>query len=178
MNGQAYTWDTNGNLLNDGLLTYTYDQANRLKSATQGANTYTYAYNGVGDRLRQTANGVATNYTLDLNAGLTQVLADGSNTYLYGVGRIAQYQTTMQYFGVDALSSVRQLYNSTGQVVANTRYDPFGNVLSQSGSATSVYGFTGEQTDSSTGLDYLRARYYSSTTRWSFCFCFQFDFAI
>ena len=94
----------------------------------------------------QTANGVPTNYTLDLNAGLTQVLADRSDTYLYGNGRIAQYQTAMQYFGADGLGSVRQIYNSTGQVVANTRYDPFGNVLSQSGSATSMYGFTGEAT--------------------------------
>ena len=65
VNGQTYTWDNNGNLLSDGLLTYAYDQANRLKQVTQGANTYTYAYNGVGDRLRQTANGVTTNYTLD-----------------------------------------------------------------------------------------------------------------
>ena len=31
---------------------------------------------------------------LDLNAGLTQVLIDGTNTYLYDVGRIAQVNTT------------------------------------------------------------------------------------
>ncbi len=42
----------------------------------------------------------------------------------------------------------------------NGRYDPFGNVLTTNGSATSVYGFTGEQTDA-TGLVYLRARYYA-----------------
>ncbi|MBI5649784.1 MAG: RHS repeat-associated core domain-containing protein [Chloroflexi bacterium] len=93
---------------------------------------------------------------------LTQVLADGSNTYLYGNGRIAQYQTAMQYFGADGLGSVRQLYNSTGQVIANARYDPYGNVVSQSGAATSVYGFTGEQLDAGTELTYLRARYYAS----------------
>ncbi|MBI5304208.1 MAG: hypothetical protein HY868_18900 [Chloroflexi bacterium] len=121
-NGQAYTWDANGNLLNDGLPTYAYDQANRLKTATQGANTYTYAYNGVGDRLSQTINGVQTRYALDPGAGLTQVLSDGTNAYLYGNGRIAQYQTTMQYFGADALGSVRQLYNSTGQVIANNKF--------------------------------------------------------
>ncbi|MBI5649786.1 MAG: RHS repeat-associated core domain-containing protein [Chloroflexi bacterium] len=100
------------------------------------------------------------NSTLDLNAGLTQVLRDGSNTYLYGNGRIAQYQTAMQYFGADALGSVRQMYNTSGQIIANTRYDPYGNVVSASG-ATSVYGFTGEWTDM-TGLTYLRARYYSA----------------
>jgi len=35
--------------------------------------------------------GVTTTYTLDLAAGLTQVLADGTHTYLYGNGRIAQH---------------------------------------------------------------------------------------
>jgi len=32
VNGQAYTWDNNGNLLNDGTSTYGYDGANRLTS--------------------------------------------------------------------------------------------------------------------------------------------------
>ncbi len=50
----------------------------------------------------------------------------------------------MQYFGADALGSVRQIYNSSGQVIANKRYDPYGNVLAQNGVGTSNYGYTGE----------------------------------
>ena len=42
--------------------------------------TTTYSYNGIGDRLSQTVNGVPTNYILDLNAGLTQVLDNGTTT--------------------------------------------------------------------------------------------------
>ncbi len=68
----------------------------------------------------------------------------------------------MQYFGADGLGSVRQLYNSSGQIIAHHRYDPFGNTISQSGVGTSNYGFTGEWTDA-TGLEYLRARYYAPT---------------
>ncbi len=97
---------------------------------------------------------------LDPAAGLTQVLADGTNTYLYGNARLGQYQGSMQYFGSDALGSVRQLYDASGQVVGSTRYDPYGNVMAQSG-ATSVFAFAGEQGDA-TGLTYLRARYYSA----------------
>ncbi len=67
----------------------------------------------------------------------------------------------MQYFGADGLGSVRQIYDSSGQVVGSTRYDPYGNVMSQGGTATSVFAFAGEQQDA-TGLEYLRARYYSS----------------
>ncbi len=68
----------------------------------------------------------------------------------------------MQYFGADALGSVRQIYNSSGQVIADKRYDPYGNVLAQNGAGTSNYGYTGEWTDA-TGLEYLRARYYAPT---------------
>ncbi len=160
-NGVTYSWDDNGNLLNDGLQAYTYDQANRLKQVVGGATTSTFGYNGLGDRLQQTVGITTTRYVLDPAAGLTQVLADGTNTYLYGNARIGQYQTAMQYFGADGLGSVRQIYDATGQVVGSSRYDPYGNVLAQSG-ATSVFAFTGEQYDAATGLEYLRARYYSS----------------
>jgi hypothetical protein len=77
-----------------------------LKQVTQGANTYTFAYNGVGDRLSQTVGVTTTRYVLDPAGGLTQVLSDGANTYLYGPstapgsaqgGRLAQYQASMQY---------------------------------------------------------------------------------
>ncbi len=128
VNGQAYTWDNNGNLVSDGLLTYSYDQANRLKQVTQGANTYTFTYNGVGDRLSQTVGITTTRYVLDPGAGLTQVLSDGTSAYVYGNGRLAQYQAAMQYFGADGLGSVRQMYDATGLVLANNRYDPYGTV--------------------------------------------------
>jgi len=84
--GVTYTWDANGNLLSDGTSIYTYNYANRLAGVTQDGVTYSYAYNGMGDRMVQSIDGVTTNYTLDLNAGLTQVLADGTYTYLYGRG--------------------------------------------------------------------------------------------
>jgi hypothetical protein len=65
-------------------------------------------------------NGVSTNYTLDLNSGLTQVLTDGTNTYTYGPstgsgGRISQEQSgnDPEYFLTDALGSVRQMTSHT-----------------------------------------------------------------
>jgi RHS repeat-associated protein len=161
VNGVAYTWDNNGNLLSDGASTYSYDHANRLTSLTVGGTTYTYAYNGLGDRVSQTVGGVTTHYTLDLNAGLTQVLSDGTNTYLYGYERIGQYSSTgAGYFLGDALGSVRQMTDGSGAVTLTKQYEPYGDVLSSSGTGASVFGFDGEQTDA-TGLQYLRARYYA-----------------
>ena len=157
-----YQWDNNGNLLNDGVYTNTYDAADRLITTTQGANVYAFRYNGLGDRLKQTANSAVTTYTLDLNAGLTQVLADGSNTYLYGVMRIGEQQPGgFAYHLADALGSVRQLANASASVTLAKSYEPYGNALSSAGSGSSVFAFTGEQYDTSTNLLYLRARYYS-----------------
>jgi len=110
----GYTWDANGNLLDDGMSVYTYNHANRLSTLTQGSDVYGFEYNGLGDRLSQTVNEMTTNYTLDLNSGLTQVLSDGHYDYLYGVNRIAQKVTPYltEYYLTDALGSVRQVVSS------------------------------------------------------------------
>jgi len=128
-------------------------------------------YGGHGDRHQQ--NGV--NYTLDLNpstrlragSGLTQVLSDGTNTYLYGNGRISQFSIDNsqlpEYFLGDALGSVRQLADTAGAVTLTQNYAPYGETISSVGSGASVYQFTGESRDAN-GLTYLRARYLDSST--------------
>ncbi len=111
--------------------------------------------------MRQTSGGATTNYAIDLAGGLTQVLADGTNVYLYGNGRIAQYQGTQaEYFLGDALGSVRQLADGNGNVTLVKRYEPYGELLDGAGSGATSYGFANEWTDG-TGLIYLRARYYA-----------------
>ena len=163
VNSAPYTWDDNGNLLVDGTFTYTYDAANRLIAATDGVTASSFVYNGLGDRVSQTVAGVVTTYTLDLAAGLTQVLADGTNTYLYGNGRIAQDDgVDFTYFLTDALGSVRQLADDSGTVTLVKSYEPYGDALSSTGAGASSYGYAGELFDSNTGLLYLRARYYST----------------
>jgi len=107
--------------------------------------------------------GVVTNYTLDLAAGLTQVLADGTNVYLYGAGRIGEDGPAgWAYHLPDALGSVRQLVDGTGAVALAQSYKPYGDVLSSAGAGGSAYGYTGEWTDGN-GLVFLRARYYVPT---------------
>ena len=160
VDGVTYTWDNNGNLLSDGVSNYTYDHANRLDSVTQGADAYIFSYNGLGDRLGQTVNSVPTSYTLDIVGGLTQVLSDGANAYLYGVKRIGEQQPGgWRYYLPDALGSVRQLVDGSGALAQARGFEPFGDELAAASIATTAYGFTGEWGDA-TGLTYLRARYY------------------
>jgi RHS repeat-associated protein len=61
------------------------------------------------------------------------------------------------------LGSVRQIVDANGNVTLAKSYEPYGSVLNSSGTASSMYGFTGEQTDSQTGLLFLRARYMQPT---------------
>ena len=122
--------------------------ANRLTAVTGGQSAASYAYDGLGNRLQQVVNGNTITYVNDLNAGLTQVLSDGTNTYTYGLERISQVGSTeTEYFLGDALGSVRQLTDSTGAVTLAKNYDPFGNEVRSWGSASTIYGFTAEQTE-------------------------------
>ncbi len=156
-----YVWDNNGNLLEDGVNQYTYDAANRLIALSNQQSAFSFGYNGLGDRLQQTVDEETTNYTLDLNAGLTQVLDDGAVSYLYGLDRIAQVDgSNADYFLGDALGSVRQLTDDNGTVTLGQSYEPYGSDLGSIGSSSTSYAFTGEMVDA-TGLIYLRARYYA-----------------
>jgi RHS repeat-associated protein len=161
VNGQAVQWDDNGNMLADGQAVYTYNTANKLVGVTKGTSSIVYAYSGLGDRLKQIADGVTTDYTLDINAGLTQVLQDGKQTYLYGNLRIAQIaETQTGYFLPDALGSMRQMTDPSADLTLARAYDPYGNVVSSSGAGETMYGYTGEI--QSGGLVHLRARDYVS----------------
>lgn len=168
VNEIGYMWDANGNLLSDGVNTYEYDSANRLVWWERGTGERGgFGYNGLGDRLwqdtYQNENRTSySEYTLDLNIGLTQVLFDGTTTYTYGLGRISQQSgTTPEYFLGDALGSVRQMTDQAGGITFARNYDPYGVVTYTDGPSQTEYGFTGEQYGDSTQLLYLRARYYN-----------------
>ncbi len=126
--------------------------------------TTQFEYNGDGDRLSKAVNGTLTTYTLDVAASLPQVLVErsGENVtlYLYGLDLIGERGTAWAYHLSDGLGSVRQLVDGPGQVTLAQGTRPFGGSLWQAGSGSSGFGFTGEQVDASTGLVFLRARYY------------------
>ncbi len=115
--------------------------------------------------MQQTVGSQTTTYVMDLNAGLTQVLSDGTNAYTYGLKRISQVGIAdTEYFLGDALGSVRQLTDETGAVTLTKEYGPFGELKSSEGSTTTPYGFSNEYTDSYIKLINLRSRIYSPVT--------------
>ncbi len=90
------------------------------------------------------------------------VVLDDGNRYIYGAhGLIAQVEgSDWYYFLSDGLGSTMAITDDVGTVVRDYTYDVFGEVTGGSGTVDSEFQFAGQQVDGSTGLQYLRARYY------------------
>jgi len=171
---ENFTYDANGNEISvvrpfSPKLLYKYDAANRLVAATGGLVNSAYAYDGDGNRVLQStprgtylyANDVATVLPLVLN----EQGPDGNIDYAYGLDLIEEDSAGFNYFyHYDGLGSVVALTNSVGKPQAAYAYDPWGNpllTLTDSVGTKNKFRFTGEALDPSTGLYFLRSRYYA-----------------
>jgi RHS repeat-associated protein len=103
---------------------------------------------------------------LDVGGGLPEVIVattgGASTRYVQVQGQVLAQEEAgaWAYVLPDHLGSVRQLADTDGQVTRAQSFDPFGVLLEANGSGVSEFGYTGEQADGSTGLVFLRARYY------------------
>ena len=140
-----------------------------VRVAAQAAPAVTtYAYNADGDRISQTADSVTTSYVVNSVPKLASVVAEttGSATTYFIYGHDLLYSVKADgphYHHTDALGSTIAVTGSTGAVEQTTDYDVFGQRRSITGTSGTSYTFTGEENDSS-GLIYLRARYYDPST--------------
>lgn len=172
----AYGYDTDGNRISaqtgtDPTVNYTYNTTGSLTSANTGSGaTVTYTYNG--DSLRQTrqvGSAAATDFTWATIHNLPVILDDGTNRYIYGptdtpIAQINDADGSIQYLHPDGAGNIAAITDTTGTVVGQTTYDPYGATTHHDGTATSNYGFAGEWTDPATGFVYLRARDYDPIT--------------
>ncbi len=146
--------------------TYSYDPENRLTQLASGGQTIgTYAYDGAGDRVSKTAAGVTTAYTLDLASGLPQVLTETAGSavtaYAYAGGPLELDRSgATNWYLTDTLGSVRLVTDSTGASPATYAYSAFGSTRASTGTLANEVRFSGERTDTESGLEFLRARTY------------------
>jgi RHS repeat-associated protein len=146
--------------------TYAYDEADRLVSYN---GTTSYVYDAAGLRMSRTPAGQAKQkFTWDRSLAIPLLLADASNSYVYGAdGRPLEQigsSGTVTFLHHDEIGSTRLLTSGTGANVGSYTYDPYGAVTAHTGSVTTPLQYTGEYTDSESGLVYLRARYYDPAT--------------
>ena len=165
----SFGYDQQGNRTNVQPLTGAatalgYDQADRL---TSYGSTVSYAYNGDGLRTAKTVSGTTTSETWDISTTVPTLLMDGVTAYIYGPDGLPLEQVTASgtlYYHHDQLGSTRALTNSSGTVVASYTYDPYGNLTASTGTATNPFRYAGQYTDTETGYQYLRNRYYDPAT--------------
>lgn len=174
----------------DRSASFSYDAADRLTTvADPEQGTTTYRYDGDGTLLSETATNprardedhrpaspVTLQYTIDRAAPRSQILAatDGPAVarYLYGTARIASWGPVTRYYGTDVRGSVRSMTDGSGTRVGTRGYDAWGIPTAVDATdhgrdgrtdLTTLFGYTGERQDASTGLVYLRARWYEPT---------------
>jgi RHS repeat-associated protein len=174
----TFHYDDNGNLTSSGSLWnstyYTYDPLNRLIEVTTHTRHYDrveqYIYNGLGHRVGKIEDGVQTNYLIDPNGVLPQVLAemDENNNliafYVYdGAGLVAKVTPASEYYfyHYDGLGSTVAITDSSAQIVNAYAYSPYGLVGAQEtiSNPFTYVGRFGVMAESH-GLYYMRARYY------------------
>ncbi|MBP5640334.1 MAG: hypothetical protein J6X55_12690, partial [Victivallales bacterium] len=133
-----FTYDANGNLLNDGVRSYTWTADNRILSETilSTGMTRTVEYDAFGNRSSVTyGNGVTVKYTIDVDGMLfASESTDGTRrTYVLGDGgQIAGFldeNGNAYYFVTDRLGSVISVLDEAGATVNSYSYDAWGNII-------------------------------------------------
>ncbi len=168
----AFTYDNQGNQISDGVKTLAYDFEDRLTTYTDpNGQTVIYVYDGSGNRVRKiVSSGNTYRYANDISGELSQVLVEENTTaststyYTYAGGLLSQGDSatsSRQYYLDDGIGNIRYTTSNTGANIQAYTYDPYGNIVTGSGSN---YSFQEQEKDSENGLTYLRARYYDPTT--------------
>jgi RHS repeat-associated protein len=171
INGQAISYDANGNLTGDGTLTYTYDMENRLVSTTGVASGL--KYDPLGRLISMTVvPNTPVQFLYDGDALVGEYSVSGNTAtlvtrYVHG-NRVdepwVQYSGTSvgssnrRYLHADHQGSIIAHSNSAGSAVATNAYDVYGIPRSQS---TGRFGYTGQTRLEELGLNYYKARMYS-----------------
>ncbi|MBX7222560.1 MAG: RHS repeat-associated core domain-containing protein [Blastocatellia bacterium] len=145
----------------------------RIKSAP---NQVTYGYDGDGNIVSKTVNGVTTRYLVAAYGpdGLPQIyeeIVDGQvqRVVTHGYGPISQRQLVngqwkTSFYITDGNNSVRALTDANGNVTDTFDYDAFGNLIGRTGTTPNPYLFAGQRYEPEAGLYNLRERMMSPNT--------------
>lgn len=169
--GISYTYDDNGNLLSDGLNSYSYNSINELTDANNASGAVRYTYNVLGQRVASTTDGRTTQLLID-PAGSGNIVAafeTGSmpTFYTHGLGLVRQSAADNTYFfDFDGLGSTVGLTNNSGHYLNTYSYLPFGASLASTMVVSNAFQFIGQlgvQTMSG-GNHLMRIRAFQTST--------------
>lgn len=162
----SYQYDANGNLIQDESSYYEYNGFDQLVRVRLGNSSGTilsdYFYDHEGNRiLTIDYNGPANTSTFYPSDSFVQVVNQTGtyNTTYYYAGNVllAADNGSIAYYHSDHLGSTTLVTDSAGALLRETKYGPFGAILS---GGNDRYLYTGQEFDGETGLYYYGARFY------------------
>jgi RHS repeat-associated protein len=153
---------------------FTYDGFNRLASSQTAAETTTYTYNALGERIKKiNQNGLSTVFHYGPNGELLFEQDANGNTkvYVWLEGRpLARIDNDAQiyYNHVDHLGTPQAMTDQSGTTVWKADYEPFGKATIKVGMIENNLRFPGQYYDRETGLhyNYYRSSYDPGTGRY------------
>jgi RHS repeat-associated protein len=178
--GATVLYDRNGNEIDDGTYTYTYDAFNRLRTVTQEAGNVlvaTYEYDGQGRRIAKVvtnsgAQNGTTTYALDGVREIQENNGAGTLTqqYVYGIGinEVLVMDRNLTgggtatapgdqrlFYNENALGSIYALTNTSGQILEGYMYDAYGRQTVFTPGVSGVVTFTAADVITPAGLSLL-----------------------
>ncbi len=180
---KTYGYDPNGNRSAEGSgkvfgmknAEYTYDSVSRLTKVSGEGKEVGYSYNGDGLLYERTEGDKTTRYYYDEEAKLiAEAEVQGGTAkityaYVYDLSgqlwaRQDKASGQLQYYQLNGHGDVVGLSDSSGKELNSYSYDIWGGPEKVKETVPNVLRYAGEYWDDTTGLQYLRARWYDPGT--------------
>ncbi|MGG1644382.1 polymorphic toxin-type HINT domain-containing protein, partial [Paenibacillus sp. NRS-1782] len=180
---KSYGYDPNGNRSAEGSgkvfgmenASYGYDSVSRLTNVNGEGKEVRYSYNGDGLLYERTEGGQTTRYYYDEEAKLmAEAEVEGGTAkityaYVYDLSgqlwaRQDKASGQLQYYQLNGHGDVVGLSDSSGKELNSYSYDIWGGPKTVKETVPNVLRYAGEYWDETTGLQYLRARWYDPGT--------------
>ena len=177
---EAFTSDDDGNLItrtdttSSIVTTYSWTDFNRLASISTSDNSkkqeHTFAPNGFRRKKKDKNNVETTEYAAGLATAVSKAQGGETYSYLMGSGIMGferESDGAMYYFLTDALSTVRDIINSSGTAISGYEFSEYGGKISPANTSgvesdkTYVGGMSVQDEVSETGLMMMGHRFYA-----------------
>jgi len=143
--------------------------ATSTASPTPGPVEATFVYDGDGNRVLGTVNGITTAYVgnhYEVEGATVRKYYRGASPERSGGGTAVGQRVAMREDGVlywlltDHLGSTSVTIDEGGAKVGEERYKAFGETRYAAGDMSTTFGYTGQREEPGIGLYYYRARCY------------------
>ena len=136
---------------------FTWENGRSLATATNGTTSISYAYDANGLRTAKVVNGVTHNYLYASGQLMRETYGNNTLDFFYdasGNPYALKYNGATYYYITNLQGDVMYLIDANENTVAAYEYDPYGNIVSATGTMAEInpLRYRGYDYDVETGL--------------------------